>query len=261
MQRRIKGFGLTSRRLFGLVSSAILFNSAFAMAEPMENYPFYIPNFAYPVLSLSGGVTFSTDVGKTQTIIDPVTLTTVLYKANHRGQTKAIYGGFAGSELYLWPAWHMQLGVGYHQPIAYKARGIVIPGGVIIPGDDSYIYTIRSHQLLMEGKFLYNCMGRFHPYIAAGIGIAFNDAVNYRINTFDNQFDDHSNTSFSYIVGAGLDFDLAPHWRIGAGYRYSDFGRTDLGDGTFSSVDTSTKLSQTHLYANEAIAELSYIFN
>ncbi len=222
------------------------------MSTSMENYPFYIPHFAYPVLTLSGGEVFTDDAGKSQSVIDQVTHVPLYYHPHHDELFSPIFGGFAGTEMFVRPDWHVQLGVSYYQPITFRAQGTITPG----PYD--YSYYIRPHQLLVESKLLYTCLGRFHPYVSGGVGVSFNNAYRYN-DGLGNHFDDHVSTSWSYMVGAGIDYDLNMQWRLGVGYRFNNFGRTDLDNANLSGLATSSKFSQQHFYANEVLAQLSYI--
>jgi opacity protein-like surface antigen len=241
------------RRIFGVVSSLMLCSSAFSMANDMENYPFYIPHFAYPVLSLSAGATFTHDDGKTQSIVDPVTHAPVVFNAHRKDLTNAIVGGFAGSEMFVRPDWHIQLGFGYNQPTAFEDRGTITPGGY------AYSYSVKAHQALIAGKLLYNCLGRFHPYFAGGFGVSFLDAYDFTDPRYGARIEDHSNTSWTWNVGAGVDYNLTPAWRLGVGYRYNDFGRVDLGNAIFGGIKTSSTLKQNHFTASEVLGEISYI--
>ena len=126
----------------------------------------------------------------------------------------------------------------------------------------TYQYDIQSRQLLLEGKLLYHWQ-RYHPYLSAGMGASWNTSLNYNVNiqpaftTFSNQFANNMQTSFSYLVGLGVDVDLTDALRLGLGYRFTDFGSAKTGTSTIDTLMTTNTLAQSHIYANEILIQLS----
>lgn len=236
------------------LASLLLMSSASAMyTSTVENYPFIIPGFAYPVITLSGGEAFSYDVGHSKDIYNPDTGTTATFSANHRNEDRAVFGGFIGSEMLVRPDLHIQLGLGYYQPFTFD------PSGNISPGVNGYSYRLDIHQALVESKFLYNCSGRWHPYLSGALGASFNNFASYSDNLGVYEFNDHTETALTWYVGAGVDYDLLPHWRVGLNYRYTDFGVSNSQFGTAGATTLGNDLSQKHLYAHELLVQLSYM--
>jgi opacity protein-like surface antigen len=105
-----------------------------------------------------------------------------------------------------------------------------------------------------------------HPFASVGIGAAFNQAYGYSTNvpaflTFTPQFASHQTTSFTYSVGLGMDFDVEKNWRLGANYRFTDLGKANLGAGNIDVFPFTSTLTQSHLYAQEVMAHVTYLFN
>ncbi|CEG56270.1 outer membrane protein [Legionella fallonii] len=138
-----------------------------------------------------------------------------------------------------------------------------------------YQYTLQTQQLLAVGKFFKKTHFPktnhiLYPYLSIGLGVAFNQAKNYQAFTNETgsinitpSFADHSNTSFSYSLGVGIDSPIDQHIRIGVGYKFSDFLRANLGNGQVVinqyAYPVLFSLKNTHTYANQFIAQISYV--
>ncbi len=224
-----------------------------------------------PVLTLSAAAAFSDDVGASEfiPIIDPIEDEFFDYSAHQSNQSKFLFGVFLGAEFFLNPSWNLQSGFSYYQPLLFHSEGIVTQGLDDLSADSfPYQYDIQVRQVLFENKLLYNWMVQslpLHPYVSAGIGIGINSARNYQIiiapefSTFSNQFTNDTNTDFSYRVGLGVDVDLTKRIRLGVGYRFADFGKVGLGNASIDDIPTDNNLSQSHLYTNEVMGQLTFI--
>lgn len=224
-----------------------------------------------PLIAFSAGAAFSDKIGRSQfiPIRDPIEDQFFSYAADHSTQSKFIYGASLGIEFLLNPKWFLQTNVSYYQPMKFHAHGIVTQGADALSADSfSYTYDIQVRQVLFESKLLYNWLYRsmsFYPYVSAGIGVGLNSARNYNVNivppftTFSNQFTNETNTSFSYKVGLGVDYEVANHVRVGVGYRFADFGRVKLGNASINQIPTLNNLSQSHLYTNEILGQITVV--
>lgn len=100
------------------------------------------------------------------------------------------------------------------------------------------------------------------PYISASLGIGFNDAYNFTITptTFaaiaTPPFSSTTTTSFTYTLGIGVQRMLSPHWRVGMGYEFADWGATQLGRADGQTLNH--RLSQGHLYTNGIQLNVTY---
>jgi opacity protein-like surface antigen len=221
----------------------------------------------HPVISIGSGDAISSNVGEPQTfpIQNPNTDEFYDYSVDRLTQSSFLIDGFLGVEFNLIPSWALQLGIDYNQTNAFTAKGPLIQGADS-QSEDLYQYRFKviMKQLLLESKCLYTVKKIFHPYLLAGFGAAFNTAYNYYTNvpsflTFTRMYDDNTESSFSYLVGFGIDIDLTSHVRLGAGYRFADFGHVELGNATIDMTHVNGTLSQDHLYANEWLAQITYI--
>lgn len=223
-------------------------------------------SFSY-VAALTGGVVWSPDMGGSADFQTGFTRFT--YEPEEGNQTQGVYGGFLGGEWRMSPAWDLQLGLGYYQTSTFNTEG-TLTQGVSAPSYNAFNYTydVISRQLLAEGKVLMNWAKRYHPYISVGLGVAFNTAQDYKVDigpplTFSPAYDDHTERSFTYSIGLGMDYDITHYLRFGIGYRFADLGKTELGDGQVgapgSYVAVPEAPSQRHFYSQEILAQLTWL--
>lgn len=198
-------------------------------------------------------------------IQNPVTDEFFQYSANKSSETRTLFEGFLGTEWNFGPHWALQAGFDYNQASNFSSKGALIQGADLQSADTySYRYSLKTRQLLLDGKLLYTIKERFHPYLLAGIGAAFNRADDYDTNvpfnlTFTRVYKAHTTTSFSYAAGLGIDADITDHLRAGIGYRYADLGKVKLGDAVIDTTPVAGSLSQSHLHANEVLVQLTWI--
>ena len=245
---------MISRSILG---ASVLWIAASAFAQPWT-----------PLISLGAGAAIITDAGQSQNF--PAAIPGVFefynYANDQKTQTPPVLDGFVGAEWHKSPRVALQLGLDYNQPAPYSVNGTLTQGlDAQSANTYTYHYNVSSQQLLVESKLLYMGMGAFHPYLLAGLGAAFNTANTYSTNvpyteSFTRAYQDHTTTAWSYALGTGLDFDITPHIRFGLGYRFADLGEVALGAGTINDVAVTGTLSQTHLYTNEILAQLTALF-
>lgn len=78
---------------------------------------------------------------------------------------------------------------------------------------------------------------------------------------FTPQYQNKKNASLSYAVGGGVDFKLKnTGLRLGLGYRFSDLGKANLGKGNIDTASLPFTLKQAHLFTNQVIFQLTYLF-
>ena len=216
------------------------------------------------VIGIVASDSFTDDVGKSQSF-PTINMSHYDYTSDNHNQRFGFLGLSLSKELNLNPFWLIQVGIGYYRTPSLLVNGTVTQGIDIESSDKFiYLYQMRSQQLLAEGKLLYNWQQYYHPYISIGLGSAFNNASHYAVNippcfTFSPLFSNNKITSFAYHAGLGLDVDLTDHLRLGIGYRFSDLGQFTLGNGPIDDVPNSYTLSQSHMYLNEVLIQLSIL--
>lgn len=201
------------------------------------------------------------------------------YSGKTKSRTAGLVGVFLGTEPhYTYKDFFFQAG------LEYNYFGNAYAGGLNTVGIEPepeivtlyhYQYTLQTQQLLAVGKLFKTVqlsqMNRtFYPYFSAGLGVAFNRAQNYQLTTAEVDplnlspiFANHTNTSFSYNLGVGIDTALNEHARIGVGYKFSDFLKTKLNKGKIIfnqyAYPVSFSLQSPHTYANQFEVHVSYV--
>lgn len=258
---------LSKKNFFALTSCLLVstFASAGELGSPVA------PSQGFrPVVAVLGGVA-GVNASRSQVFIgtDDDVFT---YNSRGNNKTTGFVGAFLGVEHELpSPNFLMQLGVEYDYFGNIKVHGINAVG--IEPRTSThynYSYRLQTQQVLAVAKLLVTTHQIFHPYAAVGLGAAFNDASRYNVSTHERGsinltplFDNNTHTAFSYSLGLGVDTDITQQVRLGLGYRYSSFGKASLGDGRIVfnnySFPTSFAPSITNFYANQFIAQISYL--
>ena len=101
------------------------------------------------------------------------------------------------------------------------------------------------------------------PWISASAGVGFNHAYDYTNTPLifeavaNPDFNDHIQTSFTYTLCAGLQKALNPHWQLGVGYEFADWGKSELGRTSGQAMNSGLVLN--HLYTNGILFNLTYI--
>lgn len=218
------------------------------------------------VFAIGGGLSFATNIQPAQHFLtpNPVTNEFFYYQQSTSTQTVGLLETFLGMEARLSRLISLQPGFDLSIPTTFDVKSNFFQGTSVPSGSsNSYYYKVSSDQLLAATKLFFNCEW-YHPYLYGGIGLGFNRAFDYRANippfsTVTRLYSNNSETSFSYAVGLGLDVDLTRRIRLGAGYRFSNFGAVALGQAVINTTPVAGSLSQPDLYVNEVVVQLSFL--
>lgn len=220
-----------------------------------------VPSRKHVVMSVGGGEAFANQVGDSNTF-PPAIIPGNSYEYDFGSDQSPFFNAFVGGQWPLTSNLDVQAGLAYYYIGSFSADGTVNQG--VDPQSSNVYdvdYQIRSQSLLFDTKWLY-APGRYHPYLSAGVGCAFNNASDFDVTivppftTVSREFNDHDTTSFTYTVGLGVDVDVYERVRIGVGYRFSDLGKVSLGDSNIFGIAQAGTLSQSHFYTNNVIAQL-----
>lgn len=215
-----------------------------------------------PVFTFTAGASIS-QLGQSQSFA-PLDLCSYHYKPQG-SKTNMLWGGFIGSEVKRSASWGLMVGLGYYQPTTLSTEGTLIQGAD--PESDSaysYRYQTQSQQLLAEGKLYWIAKERIQPFLMVGIGTALNKISNYQTNVppfleFTPVFSNYTQINFTYAVGPGIDVSLTKAIRVGIGYRFTDLGSANTGSAQIDTIPISSTLKQSHLYANQILAQFTII--
>lgn len=250
---------INEKILLGLLTFTFCLPSAYA-AESILNtnlVSFIKSSF---VASLSVGPGWESG-GQTQTLnLTPDIIKT--YTANKSTNTLPVGELFLGMKHSLPKQLEGQIG------LAFVAAGNATLSGDIWDDADpafnnyTYKYKVRHMALALKGKLFGHWNLPVMPWISAALGVGFNEAYGFS-NTptiyeaiASPNFTSHTNTAFTYAVGIGVERQINPHWQIGAGYEFSDWGSSQLGSASGESVNQGLSLS--HLYTNSILFNLTY---
>jgi opacity protein-like surface antigen len=188
------------------------------------------------------------------------------FHPRHPVQVQTLYNLFLGVVYQFLPKWALQAGISYTQPSTFTIEGIEVQNTASRNYD--YNYNVAARQLLVEGHIVYD-YDIYHPYFSFGMGPSFNSAYLYQSfpppGTSNNpSFVNDNNMAFSFATGFGVDVDVMKNVRLGLGYKFSDFGKADLGKGTqftgtINQAYLSRTIEQNNLYANSLLAQITIV--
>lgn len=126
-----------------------------------------------------------------------------------------------------------------------------------------YGYHLQHSHVALKAKLFKDLSYSIVPWISASVGIGFNRSHGYDYTPIladtpkeQGPFSDHTQSSFTYTAGAGIQKLLTDHWQVGVGYEFADWGKSHLGDAPGQSVNTG--LSLNHLYTNGCLFNITY---
>lgn len=265
----------SERIIFGVVLSGCLLSSFIASAGELGSAVTLTSDYQ-PVISLIGGVA-SVNMSHSQAFIGTDD-DRFVYNSNHSNKTTGLIGAFLGVEHQLpYPYLFMQAGLEYSYFANVNAGGSNSVG--IEPLTSTlyhYNYHIQTQQILALAKLFTTtelpktAHHPIYPYVAVGLGAAFNHAGQYNATAQEAgslnitpTFNSNTNTAFSYSLGLGVDTNVDQHIRIGVGYRFSSFGNASLGNGNIvfnnHTFPVPFTLNVTNPYANQFVAQISYL--
>ncbi len=243
---------------------------SWVVAQTLSSIPTMLSNLK-PVITFTGGYA-TVNAGHSQTYQGIDAIQYIYHNLSHKATT-GVGSLFLGVErANLCPMYAVQLG------LAYSYFGPVSNHGDNNVGADPttftpyrYHYHTQGQQLLMAVKLLGSILDYSHPYLSIGLGGAWHDNHDYLVRashgTSTNPaplFKRRMSSDFSYTLGFGLDTDMALHIRFGVGYRFSDLGKSALGNGYVQSntvnVPVNFTLKTPHVYVNQFIAQLTYVY-
>jgi opacity protein-like surface antigen len=235
-----------------------------ATAKPLAVNPaFQIPPLQ-TILSFAVGPSLVKS-GNAQTLNLPDSSISYFHP-RHPVQVQTLYNAFLGVVYQFLPKWALQAGISYTQPSTFTIEGIEAQNTSSRNYD--FNYNVAARQLLVEGHIVYD-YGILHPYFSFGMGPSFNSAYLYQSfpppgTSNSPTFMNDNNMAFSFALGFGVDVDVMKSVRLGLGYKFSDFGRADLGQGTqftgtINQAYLSRTIEQNNLYSNALLAQITIV--
>jgi opacity protein-like surface antigen len=234
-----------------LIGSASVFAGGFAGCGNVVEWK--------KVTTLSGGVGW-TKGGETQSVYIPGYVDT--YLADKDSSTMGT------GELFFALQWPFTCGINNQLGIAIGGTSEAkMTGQLYVNGaysGSNYVYHTNHSRIAIRGKMMADPKGNIvQPYITASVGVAFNAAYGYETIPWINPtvsslwFDKKTSLAFTYSAGLGLEKTLSPHWAVGVGYEFSDWGKSGFNQATTQPwVYDGPQL--THMYEHRGIVSISY---
>jgi opacity protein-like surface antigen len=126
----------------------------------------------------------------------------------------------------------------------------------------TYKYVVQHTQIALKGKLIGDLGWPIQPWVSAAIGVGFNRAVNFSNSPLIFEavsapnFTSHTTTAFAYTLGAGIEHALTKQWKVGLGYEFSDWGKSQLASAPGQTLNSGLALS--HLYTSSVLLNLTY---
>lgn len=142
-----------------------------------------------------------------------------------------------------------------------------VSGNIWDDGDSTfnnytYSYQAQHGHVALKAKVFKQSAYAVLPWVSGSVGVGFNRAYSFT-NTpiiseavVQNNFGNHTQTSFTYTVGAGIQKIIHSTWQVGMGYEFADWGQSHLGSAQGQTLGRG--LSLQHLYTNGLMFNLTY---
>ncbi|HHR1366092.1 TPA: outer membrane protein [Legionella pneumophila] len=185
------------------------------------------------------------------------------YVANQ--SSSALFDGevFLGAQKALTQTLQGQLGLAVGFTSNANLTGVIWDDADPLFDNFTYNYKIQHTHVAVKGKLLADAGFWLIPWVSGGLGVGFNDAHGFHSTPLifealpTPDFSSHTQTTFTYTVGAGVQKALNAHWQVGAGYEFADWGKSSLGRAPEQTQNSGLALN--HLYTNGVLFNLTYI--
>jgi opacity protein-like surface antigen len=179
--------------------------------------------------------------------------------------TNTLFDGevFLGLQKALSQTFYAQLGLAVAATSNAALSGAIWDDASPEFNNFTYNYKIQHTHVAGKGKILADAGYWFIPWVSASLGVGFNDAHGFQstptifeaLPTPD--FTSHTQTAFTYTLGAGVQKALNAHWQVGVGYEFADWGKSSLGSAAEQTQGSGPALN--HLYTNGLMFNLTYL--
>ena len=242
----------------GMYAASVSMAQAIETSSLQDAFAFLKSSY---VVSLSAGPGWES-AGQNQTFyLTPDIIKT--YDANHSTYTFANGELFLGVKDALPRQMEGQFGLALVATGAAKLSGDIWDDADPLFNNYNYQYKLNRTALALKAKLLGQWSLPVIPWISAAAGVGFNHAYGYTSTPTIPEavglpnFASHTVTAFTYAIGVGVQKSLDPHWQVGVGYEFSDWGKSQLSEATGQT--SGSGLSLNHLYTSSVLVNLTYL--
>ncbi|WP_454781771.1 outer membrane protein [Legionella sp. WA2022007384] len=185
------------------------------------------------------------------------------YTADKSTHTLADFEVFLGLQKALTPTFWGQLGVAVAATTNASLSGDIWDDADPEFDNFTYSYKIQHTHVAAKGKLLADMGLIVMPWVSGSIGVGFNEARSFRntpkiFEAIPNpNFASHTQTAFTYTVGAGIQKALSQNWQVGVGYEFADWGKSQLGRASGQTIGEGLELN--HFYTNGVLFNITYV--
>ncbi|HAT6978715.1 TPA: porin family protein [Legionella pneumophila] len=170
---------------------------------------------------------------------------------------------FIGIQKILSPQWLTQLGLAVATTDNSKLQGVIWDDANPQFDNHSYQYKVRHSRITGKGKLLLDKRYWLIPWVSGSLGVGFNRAYDFSntpliFEALSNpNFNNHTQTAFTYTLGAGVQKAFNEHWQVGIGYELVDWGKSELDRAAGQTMNSGLKLN--HFYTHGVLLNLTYV--
>jgi opacity protein-like surface antigen len=239
---------------FFLLSSSTAFAGAMGPAQSEQR------TFKY-FATLAAGPAWES-AGETQTFFLAPSIEKT-YTSNH--STHALGEGevFLGIQHPVRNSWTGQIGLSVVATSNTRISGNIWDDASPEFNNFTYHYQVQHTHVALKGKLLAENGYIVTPWVSGSVGVGFNNAYRYNNTPIifeavqNPNFSSHTQTTFSYTVGAGVERAVSTHWRAGIGYEFESWGKSQLNRAPSQTLGNGLKLS--NLYTNGFLLNITYL--
>jgi opacity protein-like surface antigen len=162
-----------------------------------------------------------------------------------------------------YPTFQGQLGFAVAATSDAHLSGIIWDDADPMFDNYSYRYRVQHTHFALKGKLLADRGYWLIPWISGSIGVAVNTAHAYREMPLifealpTPNFGAHTQASFTYTAGAGVQKQMTQNWQVGVGYEFADWGQSRLNRAAGQTLNSGLRMK--HYYTNGVMFNLTCI--
>ena len=148
------------------------------------------------------------------------------------------------------------LGLAYNYQCPSTIKGIINDYSDSGEANVGYQYQVAHQSLQLVSKTNIYHWHHWLPYVAAGLGVSWNQFSAYDEQAITKRTTEHANPHFpnktkpslSYSLAIGVDYHFTKHWWGGLGYRYNYWGQLKSGYSTIVAESLKTRLQGQQVF-------------